>query len=79
MSSSAEDPPLLSLVGGSSKTVLRASELAITAVAEAISCNDVSANKTAALSYQWSEIRTGISFESSSAVRTGCVRYANAF
>lgn len=68
MSAETEDPPLLYIVGGSSRTVLRASSLAITSIAQAISCPDVSVNKTAHLEYVWSEVLTNDTFVSTSAV-----------
>ena len=66
MSAAAEDPPLLSLAGGSARTVLRAATLSISAIAEVEDCvND----KTRELTYAWSELRTSEPFSSTSAVR----------
>lgn len=65
MSAAAEDPPLLSLLGGATRTVLRAASLAIVANAEVENCVT---NKTSELTYEWSELRTGGTFASTSAV-----------
>lgn len=65
VSAETDDPPLLSLLGGSTRTVLRASSLTITAQAEVVKCVS---NKTNGLSYDWSELSTGDVFTSTSAV-----------
>lgn len=65
MSSATEYPPLLSLAGGSTRTVLRAAILSIKAEAEVPTCV---INKTTPLTYEWSELRTGGAFTSISAV-----------
>lgn len=67
VSAEKEDSPLLSLIGGSTRTVLRAASLKVTALAEAVSC--VRVKTTSALTYEWSELRTGHDFMSTSAVR----------
>ncbi|CBJ25633.1 conserved unknown protein [Ectocarpus siliculosus] len=64
VSAAAEDPPLLSLAGGATRTVLRAASLAIVANAEVENCVT---NKTSELTYEWSELRTGGTFTSTSA------------
>ncbi|CAM9866972.1 unnamed protein product, partial [Ectocarpus fasciculatus] len=64
VSAAAEDPPLLSLAGGATRTVLRAASLAIVADAEVENCVT---NKTSELTYEWSELRTGGTFTSTSA------------
>lgn len=69
MSAAAEDPPLLSLAGGSARTVRRAATLSITAIAEVEECVNAKMNKL--LTYAWSELRTGETFTSTSAVRCG--------
>lgn len=66
VSAQSQDPPLLSLVGGATRTVLRASSLKINAVAKVVSC--VIADKTNSLAYRWSEVNYGQSFTSTSAV-----------
>lgn len=69
VSAAAEDPPLLSLTGGSTRSVLRAAALSIAAIAEVEDCvND----KTSKLTYAWSELRTAGTFSSTSAVRCTC-------
>ncbi|CAM9463784.1 unnamed protein product, partial [Ectocarpus sp. 12 AP-2014] len=64
VSAATEDPPLLSLAGGATRTVLRAASLAIVANAEVENCVT---NKTSELTYEWSELRTGGTFTSTSA------------
>ncbi|CAM9347803.1 unnamed protein product, partial [Scytosiphon promiscuus] len=64
VSSATEYPPLLSLAGGSTRSVLRAASLSIKAEAEVPTCM---INKTTPLTYQWSELRTGDTFTSTSA------------
>lgn len=66
MSAATEDPPLLSLAGGSARTVLRVASLSIAAIAEVEDCVN---SKTSELTYEWSELRTGGAFISTSKVR----------
>ena len=65
VSAATEDPPSLSLAGGTERTVLRAASLIISAIAEVETCVT---NKTSVLTYKWSELRTARTFESTSAV-----------
>lgn len=67
VSAAAEDPPLLSLAGGFARTVLRAATLSIAAIAEVEDCVNDKTSKL--LTYTWSELRTGGTFTSTSAVR----------
>lgn len=66
VSAAAEDPPLLSLAGGSARTVLRAATLSITAIAEVEDCVNDKTSKL--LAYAWSEMRTDGTYISTSKV-----------
>ncbi|CAM9276212.1 unnamed protein product, partial [Discosporangium mesarthrocarpum] len=64
VSKSSNDPPLVSLLGGPSRTITRSSPLVIVALAQATSCASTERAKSTQLSYEWAELRHNLSFGS---------------